>query len=244
MIKINLADIVFGLEFLSDINAGRFRSFYEIDDSLECQELVSWQDITWDKINFDTLTQDPVSEFQTILVPVCDRLLKYNRCLVHGTAFSWREKGFIFMGPSGTGKTTQYINWKKRYKDEVHILNGDKPVIEQTEDERFLIHPSPWCGKEGWSSMDSMELKGIIYLEQGTVNSARKMEPTEAVLPILGELLCSSDTVEIIERAVSFEESMITHVPVWHMVNRGDVASAELMHGILEEYLKDGDAYA
>jgi hypothetical protein len=60
-------------------------------------------------------------------------LLAKNYCLIHGGSVSWKNKGLIFQGISGNGKTTLTIKLtKKGFKflsDEVVCLNFDKDLI-------------------------------------------------------------------------------------------------------------------
>ena len=64
----------------------------------------------------------------------CDSLMKKNRIIFHGATFLWHKKAWLFSAPSGTGKTTQLLNWKRIFGDEIVILNGDKPILELCED--------------------------------------------------------------------------------------------------------------
>ena len=128
-------------------------------------------------------------EYFLLHLPVSTSLLSFRRGLFHGTAFFWHEKAWIFTAPSGIGKTTQFRLWRKLYKDEVKIINGDKPILEYRKDHTIIVHPSPWMGKERWGSMLKAPLGGIIYLEQGKENKIERMEPQDAVLPIYKQFL-------------------------------------------------------
>lgn len=160
-------------------------------------------------------------------------LLKYDRCIFHGTAFIWHEKAWIFTAPSGTGKTTQYIRWKLVYKDEVTMLNGDKPILEFREDETVWVHPSPWKGKENMGVMRSAPLGGIILLEQGTENRVQQLSASSAAIPLYLQFLFLIDKAENAERVCALETRLLRNCPVWKLTNLGDEASAELMHDTL-----------
>ena len=71
--------------------------------------------------------------------------------------------------------------------------------------------------------------------------AAQALEPAEAVLPVFGELLYSSDNPELIRQAVSFTRDLLENIPVWMLRNKGDRDSAILAHETLSAYFNGGD---
>ena len=84
------------------------------------------------------------------------------------------------MAPSGTGKTTHILNWKKLYPETI-IINGDKPLINT---ETYIVYGTPWCGKEGYNTNTSASLSGIIAIERGEENHIESITFQE-MLPVL-----------------------------------------------------------
>lgn len=164
---------------------------------------------------------------------VCDGLVKRGSMIFHGCAFQWKDKAYIFAAPSGTGKTTQFMLWDKLYGEEVHILNGDKPVLE-IRDEAVFVRPSPWCGKERMKQMCSAPLEGIIYLRQADENRIEPMEAKRAAQYIFEQVLFSAPDGETVDAAAKLTEKLIDSVKLWQMDNKGDEASATLCHDTLE----------
>ena len=70
------------------------------------------------------------AEHMELCAVASDRLIPYGRFFFHGISFLWHDKAWIFAAPSGTGKTTQYFQWKLQYKDEIRLLNGDKIALK------------------------------------------------------------------------------------------------------------------
>lgn len=232
-----LADVYFQIEWLHNENEKRCTPFCTEMNGSGLYETISWKDITWEPAR-EEVSADPLCEFQNILFLVSDRLLKYDRCIVHGTAFLWMGKGYLFMAPSGTGKSTQYKHWRRKYRDEVHILNGDKPVLQRKENGSFYIHPTPWNGKEGWGRMETERLGGIIYLEQGHENHVERAVPEEMAVRVFRELLYSAADTKQVRTALEFTRSLIQSVPIWRLINRGDEDAAILTHDTLLSYLQ------
>ena len=178
-------------------------------------------------------------EYHLLHLATSNALLAYNRCVFHGTAFFWHEKAWIFTAPSGIGKTTQFRLWKKLYRDEVKIINGDKPILEFREDHTIIVHPSPWMGKERWGSMLKAPLGGIIYLEQGKENKIERMVPHDAVIPLYKQFLFLPEKEEHIHAVCSMEDTLLRNIPVWKLINKGDLESAQLTHDVLLKYLEE-----
>ena len=45
------------------------------------------------------------------------KLLAYDCCVFHCACFVWRGYAWLLAAPSGTGKTTQYMNWLTSHPD-------------------------------------------------------------------------------------------------------------------------------
>lgn len=175
-------------------------------------------------------------EFAELGFAVSNALLPMGLCLFHGTAFLWRGKAWIFAAPSGTGKTTQYALWKLRYEDELHILNGDKPILDGRDHDALWVRPSPWCGKERMSRMEAAPLGGIILLQQSKENSIERLDVCSALEALYLQFLYSPENEARVSQVCALEERLLREVPIWRLRNRGDIASAVLTHDTIARY--------
>ncbi len=174
-------------------------------------------------------------EMGELLFQTSSYLLRHEACLFHGVAFLWRGRAWIFTGPSGAGKSTQYMQWKLRYPEELVIINGDKPVISRGANGKFFASGSPWNGKEHFGQALEAPLGGVIWLDQSKENRLESMSPEQAAPRLfLQFLLRPADEAEL-ARLIALEEALLAQVPVWHLMNLGDRASAELLHDALAE---------
>ena len=175
-------------------------------------------------------------EFVSFILPTSNALLAFKRCLFHGTAFSWNDKAYIFVGPSGAGKSTQYRNWRKLFHDEIHILNGDKPLLEWKKDNEFWIHPSPWRGKEEYGRQESARLAGLIYVSQDSDNEIRRLKPEEGVTFIYRQFIYEPTDVNLIQKVCSMEDALLRSVPLWHLKNRADEEAVLMTRDAILKY--------
>lgn len=183
------------------------------------------------------------NEYLSLMVVTGNMLLKYDRCLFHGCAFIWKDKVWIFTAPSGMGKTTQLLNWRRIFGKDVQVINGDKPLLVWEKDNTFTVYSSPWEGKEhlGYPNV-SAKLGGIIYLKQGQNNQIRVLNPSESVPLMFSQFISLPNTEEEILKQGEILRNMIKNYPIWELENKGDYDSAYLTHKTLENYLEQYDA--
>ncbi len=191
--------------------------------------------------NVSSTTLTAADEYHLLHLPVSNALLPFDRCVFHGTAILWRDKAWLFSAPSGTGKTTQYRQWRRLYRSEIRIINGDKPILQLCDDGTIMVHPSPWKGKERMGCMLKAPLGGIIYLEQGKENTIELMDTQDAAVPIYRQFLFLPETEEAIRQVCRLEDRILRGVPVWKLINKGDAQSAELTHDTLVKWLETHD---
>ena len=158
-------------------------------------------------------------------------LLRWDCCLFHAVAFLFQGRAWLLTAPSGTGKTTQFMNWRKLAASEILMISGDIPVLELRED-GIWVHPSPWNGKEAIGSLHSAPLGGIVLLEQGKENRIGRLSTREAIEALFTQFTFTPETEEEIRACCRIMEGLLAQ-PVWKLVNLGDIASTELLRKTL-----------
>ena len=138
---------------------------------------------------------------------ICRQLPRLNRMLLHAAILEYENKGYAFLGRSGTGKSTHTGLWLKHISGS-KIVNGDKPILEYKGGE-FIAYGTPWMGKEGLGYNAGVPLKGLCFLEQAKENSVVKLTPAEAASRIFLQILFPQDeknaalTLELTDKLVS-----------------------------------------
>lgn len=178
-------------------------------------------------------------EYKSLINLTSLQLLQYHSCMIHAVAFAWKGNAWLMSGPSGTGKTTQYKNWKKAYKDDVQMICGDMPVLRVEDDHTITVHPSPWNGKERIKGHISAPLGGIIILEQSDIDEIAQMKKDESAIPLLLQLALKPETEQDVKNMSMIENVILDHYPVWKMKNRGDVNSVYLAAETFERMIME-----
>lgn len=228
--QISLGGITFQTRFLFPMTpVCYFRDFYRSDGDMECSAIVSVSQEEMRRRAMD-FGESAFAEYNLLMEQFAKQLLGYDRCLFHGVALCTDERAWLITAPSGTGKSTQYLRWKELYGDQVRLINGDKPILEFQSGGDIIVHPSPWMGKERWRGNGPAKLAGIIYLEQGKKNQICPMAVCEAVIPLYTQFLYRPEEKSEILQVSSMLDRILRTVPVWKLVNRGDLESARLTH--------------
>lgn len=128
------------------------------------------------------------AEVLAILESLANKIFDFDMLLLHGAAIEYNNKAYLFMAPSGTGKSTHIKHWKQVLKD-VHIINGDKPII----DKNGYLYGTPWCGKEGWGSPISYKLDSLIFIERDAYNHIEKLNKEDCLKNLLNAVYLPKD---------------------------------------------------
>lgn len=117
-----------------------------------------------------------------------DEVLAINRISqghgleVHACGLSDNGRGILFLGISGTGKSTTSRIWDKR--DEVLVLSDDRIIIT-AQDDAFWIHGTPWHGDAGIADPSGVQLSAIFFISHAERNNARPISPAMAASQLL-----------------------------------------------------------
>ena len=111
------------------------------------------------------------------------------------------------------------------------MISGDDPTLE-LRGEEIRVHASPWNGKESIGTRRSAPLGGVVVLEQGGGNRITRLAPREALEALFKSLAFEPETEAEIRATCRILDGMLNR-PVWKLVNRGDLASTELLRRTL-----------
>ena len=109
-------------------------------------------------------------------------ILLHKGLSLHASCVVRDGEGYLFMGRSGTGKSTHSRLWIQTFPG-TELLNDDNPAI-RIADGRPLVFGTPWSGKTPcWRNL-SAPVKALVRLSQAPVNSFRKCTDIEAFTAI------------------------------------------------------------
>lgn len=110
-------------------------------------------------------------------------ILTENAVALHASAVMLGGHGFLFMGSSGTGKSTHADLWRAHFPD-CELINDDNPILK-IENEQVWIYGSPWSGKRNCYRKVKYPVKGIARLKQSPQNLFCEQTGVAAFLQLL-----------------------------------------------------------
>ena len=156
----------------------------------------------------------PYLESLAVYRAICERLVARDVVLFHCSALAYRQRGYLFAAPSGTGKSTHARLWREILGDAVRMINDDKPLLRITS-EGVTVYGTPFAGKEGLQENSSAPVGGIVLLHQAESNRVRRLSPREAYPMLLNQTYRPKDgaglmkTLELVQR--------LSELPVYSM---------------------------
>lgn len=102
---------------------------------------------------------------------------------VHASVVSDGTKAYMFMGRSGTGKSTHSSLWLK-YVPETSLVNDDNPVV-RVENGICKVYGTPWSGKTPCYRNVEYPLGGAVHLVQATENRFSRKYDIDAFAVLL-----------------------------------------------------------
>lgn len=153
------------------------------------------------------------AEFALTYEKICRFLVKKDALFLHAAVIEVSGKGYAFSAPSGTGKSTHIALWKRLYGDDVHIVNGDKPIL-CFENGSVYAYGTPFCGKERWNENRRVKLCGLCFLSRGEQDEIREITPEEALTPLLCQILLNG-TPEAVIQTMALADRLLSAVPLY-----------------------------
>ncbi len=144
---------------------------------------------------------------------IAEELPKYGALVFHGAVIAYEGSAYAVTARSGVGKTTHLRLWMKEFKEAVHILNGDKPIL-RVIDGKVYAAGTPWRGKESYGTNEMLPLEGIAFITRDSENSAKRLSSENASIRFLSQVYMPKRP-EGTSRALITANSIISKVPFY-----------------------------
>ena len=155
----------------------------------------------------------------------------YDTALVHAAVVRYQERGYMFLGKSGTGKSTHAGLWLK-YNDGSTLLNDDNPVVrfyKDTDGKGFAkVFGSPWSGKTPCYKNEECVLGGFVLLAQAPYNEISRLRGVQAYAAILPCISGKRWERSVADGLHKTENALAANIPVWYLKCLPDEAAAKL----------------
>lgn len=110
-------------------------------------------------------------------------ILSERAVSVHASVVWADGYAYLFMGKSGTGKSTHAALWTKTFEG-CSLLNDDNPVV-RIEEEKVYVYGTPWSGKTPCYRNLRFPVAGMVRLKQADVNRFTLQKDADAFIALL-----------------------------------------------------------
>lgn len=148
--------------------------------------------------------------------------------LMHASVVRKDGYAYLFLGTSGTGKSTHTQHWQD-YMEGCDLLNDDNPVV-RVIDGKVWVFGTPWSGKTPCYRDVQAPVGAFVQLKQAPYNKIKRQTVVEA----FASLLPSCSVMKWDRRVYGGLCTGVTHVmeqtPTYFLENLPDEAAVRLSY--------------
>ena len=177
------------------------------------------------------LSMNPDFTAATLLLAGTDDVFAFNNALMllytfasarmgalemHSSVVVNGGKGYLFLGKSGTGKSTHSSLWL-RHIEGSWLLNDDNPVLRLMPGGEVRVFGSPWSGKTPCYKALSAPAGAVVRLSQAPYNKIEKLVGVRAYASIMASASSFRPFSQLADCWHQTIEAMVKVVPCYHL---------------------------
>ncbi|MBO7111757.1 MAG: hypothetical protein J6W18_07395 [Bacteroidaceae bacterium] len=136
--------------------------------------------------------------------------------LFHAAVVSLDGRGYMFLGKSGTGKSTHARLWLENIPG-TELMNDDNPAVRVKADGTAVVYGTPWSGKTPCYRNVSAPLGGIVLLNQAPYNKIVPLKGVGAYAAVVPSISGKRWDERIADGLHETENALASNIPVWHL---------------------------
>ena len=211
---------------------GAYRILVLTDNKIPCAFIVS--DSTYK--NFTVTTRGSQSDMTfglnnalMVIYTLCSA--SHDTLLMHSSVVENNGKAYMFLGVSGSGKSTHSDLWVKHIPGST-LVNDDNPVLRIADDGTPVMYGSPWSGKRPIYKNVHYPIGGFADIKQDKQNKIQK----DSIPNAFGVLLSSCSTMkfdkDVHMKICNTVSKVLERIPVHTLFCRPDAEAAEVSSSV------------
>lgn len=146
--------------------------------------------------------------------------------LFHSSVVSYEGRGYMFLGKSGTGKSTHSRLWLRNIEG-TDLVNDDNPVVRIVDGEA-RVYGSPWSGKTPCYRNLVYPIGAIVLLSQAPYNRIERLKGLKAYAALVPSISGKRWDAALADGLHQTEEWLARCAHVFHLECLPDAAAAHL----------------
>ena len=136
------------------------------------------------------------------------------------------DRAYLFLGHSGTGKSTHARMWQQAF-DDAWLLNDDNPILRIMDHDSVWVYGSPWSGKTPCYRNARAHVGAIVKLSQAPHNHLQSLSLPQAYAYMLSSASGLKIEPHMADHLYHSIRHIITHVGCYHMECLPNVEAAK-----------------
>ena len=146
---------------------------------------------------------------------------------LHTSAIVYRDHAVLFLGESGTGKSTHTRLWRENIEG-AFLLNDDSPFVRIVNGKPY-VYGSPWSGKTPCYRNECYPIAACVRLSQAPYNKIKRLSVLQAYAslhPSCPPAFAYDETLyDMVSRLL---DTLLSQVPVFHLACLPNAEAAHL----------------
>lgn len=153
--------------------------------------------------------------------------MAHRTVAVHTSVIQYKGRTVLFLGESGTGKSTHTRLWRENIEGAV-LLNDDSPILRIIDGKPWM-YGSPWSGKTPCYKQESYPLAACVRLSQAPYNKIQRLSIPQAYAalhPSCPPDFAYDDTLyDCISETIG---EVLAQIPLYHLACLPNAEAAQL----------------
>lgn len=134
--------------------------------------------------------------------------------LFHASAVADRDQGFLFVGDSGSGKSTMAGLWRAHAG--ATLLNDDRVIVRKRQ-EGFWVYGTPWHKDDVLGSPIPFPLKKVFFIHHAPENHAASLKPSRSAAGLLANSFSTLWDAAGMSFSLQFIGDLVAAVPCYEL---------------------------
>ena len=148
---------------------------------------------------------------------------------MHSSVVMKEGKGYLFLGKSGTGKSTHSKLWLTHIPG-TELLNDDNPILRLMPDGTARVFGSPWSGKTPCYKVQDVPAGAVVRLSQAPYNKITRLPLVQAYASLMASASAFRPIQELADGWHRTLEGLAAILPCYHLDCLPDRDAAELCY--------------
>ncbi len=144
---------------------------------------------------------------------------------MHSSVTLYNGRGYLFLGHSGTGKSTHSRMWRESVEG-AELLNDDNPCVRIFPDGTARVYGTPWSGSTPCYRDLSAPVGAVVRIEQWKDNLIDREPPLRAFASLFSSCSTMMWDKPSYDAIVRTAEKVVSAVPVFTLRCRPDHEAA------------------